>query len=75
MLLSEELWQANKDIVHSCFHSSFIQSSRNGQLDNEHFIQYLAQDAFLLEAMAPTLSRTLMNDYWTLILDQPVCES
>ena len=56
MLLSEELWQANKDIVYSCFHTSFIQSLRNGQLDKEHFTQYLAQDAFLLEAMARTYS-------------------
>ena len=56
MLLSEELWQANKDIVHSCFHSSFIQSLRTGQLDKECFIQYLAQDAFVLEAMARTYS-------------------
>ena len=56
MLLSEELWQANKDIVHACFHSSFIQSLRTGKLDKECFIQYLAQDAFLLEAMARTYS-------------------
>ena len=56
MLLSEELWQANKDIVHSCFHSSFIQSLKNDQLDKEYFIQYLVQDSFLLEAMARTYS-------------------
>ena len=56
MLLSEELWQANKDIVYSCFHSSFIQSLKNDQLDKECFMQYLVQDAFLLEAMVRTFS-------------------
>ncbi len=56
MLPSEELWQANKDIVHSCFHSSFVQSLGNGKLDKEDFVLYLAQDAFLLEAMARTYS-------------------
>jgi thiaminase (transcriptional activator TenA) len=56
MLLSEELWQANRDIVHSCCSSPLIQGLNHGTLPQEHLIHYLAQDVFLLEVFARAYS-------------------
>jgi thiaminase (transcriptional activator TenA) len=56
MLLSEELWHANRDLVHACCSSPFIQALTNETLPNEAFIHYLIQDAFLVEVLARAYS-------------------
>lgn len=56
MSLSEDLWQANQDVINSCFHSPFIQSLKNGSVDKNVLIRYLVQDAFLLEALSRVYS-------------------
>lgn len=56
MTVSNELWQANQDLVQACLEHPFIQGIADGTLGREKFAYYIGQDAFFLEAFARAYS-------------------
>jgi len=54
--VSNELWQANQDLVQACLKHPFIQGIADGTLEREKFAYYIGQDAFFLEAFARAYS-------------------
>lgn len=56
MNISNELWQANLDLVLACLKHPFVQGIADGTLEQEKFAYYVGQDAFFLEAFARAYS-------------------
>ena len=56
MNTSNELWQANQDLVLACLKHPFVQGIADGTLEREKFAYYVGQDAFFLEAFARAYS-------------------
>jgi thiaminase (transcriptional activator TenA) len=56
MTLSNELWQANQDLVQACLKHPFVQGIGDGTLKQQKFAYYVGQDAFFLEAFARAYS-------------------
>jgi thiaminase/transcriptional activator TenA len=50
--LSDLLWAENQDLARACLSSKFIQGLALGDLPRDAFKNYIAQDAFFLEAFA-----------------------
>jgi thiaminase/transcriptional activator TenA len=51
-MLHEELWHANHDLVQACLRHPFVRSLAEATLAPELFRNYVAQDAFFLNAFA-----------------------
>lgn len=56
MPISDDLWQANKDLAIACLEHPFVQGIANGSLPRYQFVYYIGQDAFFLEAFARAYS-------------------
>lgn len=56
MSVSNELWQANKDLAHACLEHPFVQGIADGTLERKKFAYYVGQDAFFLAAFARAYS-------------------
>lgn len=56
MTISQDLWQANQDLVQVCLEHPFVQGIATGTLDPIKFAYYVGQDAFFLEAFARAYS-------------------
>ena len=56
MSISNELWQANYDLVLACLEHPFIRGIADGTLERKKFAYYIGQDAFFLEAFARAYS-------------------
>jgi thiaminase/transcriptional activator TenA len=56
MSLSEQLWQANLDLVQASLNHPFVQGIYDGTLPKANFAYYVGQDAFFLEAFARAYS-------------------
>jgi thiaminase (transcriptional activator TenA) len=52
MTLSNDLWQANQDLVQENLEHPFIRELSDGSLARERFAYYVGQDAFFLQAFA-----------------------
>ena len=51
-MLHDELWESNADLVQSCLSHPFVEALGEGTLDADSFRNYVAQDAFFLNAFA-----------------------
>src|SRR4028119_2370482 len=56
MTITQDLWQANKDLAQACLEHPFVQGIANGTLERQKFPYYVGQDAFFLEAFARAYS-------------------
>lgn len=56
MSLSQDLWEANKDLAQACLKHPFVQGIANGKLPTVRFAYYVGQDAFFLEAFGRAYS-------------------
>lgn len=56
MTITQDLWQANKDLAQACLEHPFVQGIANGTLEQQKFAYYVGQDAFFLEAFARAYS-------------------
>lgn len=56
MSISNELWQANYDLVLACLEHPFVRGIADGTLERKKFAHYIGQDAFFLEAFARAYS-------------------
>ncbi|MBW4573754.1 MAG: TenA family protein [Aphanothece sp. CMT-3BRIN-NPC111] len=56
MTITQDLWQANKDLAQACLEHPFVQGIANGTLERQKFAYYVGQDAFFLEAFARAYS-------------------
>lgn len=56
MILSEQLWQQNEDLIRASLNHPFVQGIADGSLDQRCFAFYVAQDAFFLESFARAYS-------------------
>lgn len=56
MIVTSDLWQANKDLVQDCLEHPFVQGIASGTLPKQRFAFYVGQDAFFLEAFARAYS-------------------
>ena len=52
MRISNELWSSNLDLAYSSYFSPFVEGIKSGKLPLVKFQEYIAQDAFFLEAFA-----------------------
>ena len=50
--LSAYLWSLNEDLAKASLHSIFVQGIKTGNLPLENFQEYIAQDAYFLDAFA-----------------------
>jgi thiaminase/transcriptional activator TenA len=56
MSVSNQLWQANQDLVLACLEHPFVRGIADGTLEPKKFAYYVGQDAFFLEAFARAYS-------------------
>lgn len=56
MILSQQLWQENQDLVAASLNHPFVQGIADGSLDQRCFAFYVAQDAFFLESFGRAYS-------------------